>query len=60
MVERYRDLAHVVLRNARGVDYEIQFYARSSELTVVAIHGGGIEPLTGELAHAIASEDYNL
>lgn len=59
MVERYRDLAHVVLRNARGVDYEIQFSARSSELTVVAIHGGGIEPLTSELAHAIAGEDYN-
>ena len=60
MADGYRDMSRLVLRNSRGVDYEIDFYARSEELTVVAIHGGGIEPLTGELARAIAGEEYNL
>jgi len=60
VIKGYRDLSQLVLRNARGVDYEIGFYVRSEDILIVAIHGGGIEPLTSELAHAIAGEDYNL
>ena len=60
MIKGYRNLSQLVLRNARGVDYEIEFYVRSEDLTIVVIHGGDIEPLTSELAHAIAGKDYNL
>jgi len=60
VIRGYRDFSQLVLRNARGVDYEIEFYVRSKDLTVVAIHGGDIEPLTSELARAIAGKDYNL
>jgi len=60
VIKGYRDISQLVLRNVRGVDYEIESYVRSGDLTVVAIHGGDIEPLTSELAHAIAGEDYNL
>lgn len=56
----YRDLSRLVLQNAAGEDYEIEYRVRSGDLTVVAIHGGGIQPLTSELARAIAGSDYTL
>lgn len=59
MADRYYDLSALVLENIQGVDYEIRVVKRSREVVVAAIHGGGIEPLTGELARDIAGEDYS-
>ncbi|MBT2600049.1 MULTISPECIES: poly-gamma-glutamate hydrolase family protein [unclassified Oceanobacillus] len=35
-------------------DYEINYSQRDSDITVIAIHGGGIEPGTSELAKGVA------
>lgn len=40
-------------------DYRITVIERGSPVTVAAIHGGGIEPGTSELARAIAGEEFN-
>lgn len=42
-----------------GRDYRITVIARGAALTVAAIHGGGIEPGTSELALAIAGQEFN-
>lgn len=55
----YRDFTELVLRAERDVDYHIAFLDRGAPVTVAAIHGGYIEPLTGALARAIAAQDYN-
>jgi phage replication-related protein YjqB (UPF0714/DUF867 family) len=52
--------AELVLRAERGVDYDITVSDRGATVTVLALHGGGIAPLTGELATEIAGEWYNL
>lgn len=35
-------------------DYEINYVERNSDITVIAIHGGGIEPGTSEIAKGLA------
>ena len=59
MSDKYRDLSALVLENDKGVDYEIEVIKRGREVGIAAIHGGGIEPLTGELARDIAGEEYS-
>jgi phage replication-related protein YjqB (UPF0714/DUF867 family) len=56
----YRDFSELVLHAAKGKDYRIDILDRGVEITVTAVHGGGIEPLTSELAAAIAGEEHNL
>ncbi len=56
----YRDFSELVLHAAKGQDYRIDILDRGAGITVTAIHGGGIEPLTSELAAAIAGGEYNL
>lgn len=60
MEEPYRDLAELALYAERERDYRIAIVDRSAPVTVAAIHGGHIEPLTGEVATAIAGGDHNL
>jgi phage replication-related protein YjqB (UPF0714/DUF867 family) len=55
-----RDFAAVVLAAVKGVDYAIEVRESGGYVAVVALHGGGIEPLTGELADAIAGAGHNL
>lgn len=55
-----RDFTSIVLSAVKGKDYDIRIREVGASVAVVALHGGGIEPLTGELAHAIAGEEYNL
>ena len=43
---------------ALGQDFAILCRRASGSVVVMAIHGGGIEPGTGELAEAVAGEDY--
>jgi len=56
----YRDFSELVLHTTKGKDYRIDIVDRSAAVTVIAIHGGGIEPLTSELAAAIAGQEHNL
>lgn len=56
----YRDFSNLVLNTEKGVDYDLTVVDRGGQVTVVAIHGGGIEPLTGELAASIAEGEHNL
>ena len=60
MTPTFRDLSELVLAYQRGVDYDFIVRDRGAAITVAAIHAGGIEPLTGELAEAIAADDHNL
>ncbi len=43
-----------------GKDYSISLRFAKPEIAVLAIHGGGIEPGTSELARAIAEPDWSL
>ncbi|MFO7916850.1 MAG: poly-gamma-glutamate hydrolase family protein [Anaerolineae bacterium] len=60
MTRPYRDFSDLVLNTEKGVDYDLTVVDRGGKVTVTAIHGGGIEPLTGELATAIAEGEHNL
>jgi len=50
----------LVLRYERGVDYELTVRDRNAGATILALHGGTIEPLTAELAELVAGDDWNL
>ncbi|NLX35720.1 MAG: hypothetical protein GXY68_03415 [Chloroflexi bacterium] len=50
----------LVLRAQQGEDYDVVARERHAVVTVLALHGGHIEPLTGQLAEAIAGESWNL
>ena len=60
MIEPYRDFSELVLHCVQGRDYRLVIRDVGADATVVAIHGGGIEPLTSEIATAIAAEEHNL
>ncbi|NLG29254.1 MAG: hypothetical protein GX557_15195 [Chloroflexi bacterium] len=56
----YQSFAELVLNTVKGVDYDVVVAKREAAATIVAIHGGAIEPPTGELACEIAGADHNL
>jgi len=56
----YQDYTELVLKALKDRDYRLNLIDRGADFTVIAIHGGGIEPLTSELAAAIAGEEHNL
>jgi phage replication-related protein YjqB (UPF0714/DUF867 family) len=60
MVTPYRDFTELILNTVRDRDYRFVIADRSTPVTMAAIHGGGIEPLTSELAAAIAGGEHNL
>lgn len=49
----------IVVRYTAHVDYEIVIFDRGAVTTVTAIHSGYVEPLTGELAEAVAGNEHN-
>jgi phage replication-related protein YjqB (UPF0714/DUF867 family) len=53
-VHAYGNYAELAAREREGTDYRIELVDRSSPTTVLAIHGGRIEPGTTELATRIA------
>jgi phage replication-related protein YjqB (UPF0714/DUF867 family) len=55
----YEDYSELADERAEGIDYEIISRETDSDLAVIAIHGGSIEPGTSELADAIAGDDYD-
>lgn len=60
MTEPYRDFPELVLHCVQGRDYRFVIRDVAADVTVTAIHGGGIEPLTSEVATVIAGEEHNL
>src|SRR5215470_16192528 len=58
-IDRYRSYADLMANEREGIDYSIASLDRRSPVTIIAPHGGQIEPPTSELAIAIAADDYN-
>lgn len=59
--DSYLNFADLARNQIRGIDYEIEICHRpSSDITVIAPHGGGIEPRTSNIARAIAGEEMSL
>jgi len=42
----------------KGLDYTIKYKKQNSKIGIMAIHGGGIEPMTDIIAKDIAKNDY--
>ncbi len=56
----YPNYAALSAANVEGRDYSREVYDRKSPVTIFAIHGGDIEPVTSRLARAVAGSDFNL
>ena len=59
MPDTYRSLEELV-RSEAAADYRVLVRDRQSHVTVVAPHGGRIEPGTSQLAESVAGESWNL
>lgn len=57
-MDKYNSMQKLETETAENEDWEIVTENRNSEVTVLAIHGGGIEPGTTELANVIANEGH--
>ncbi len=60
MADVYPDFATLARHEREGLDWRRVVVIRNSPVAVVALHGGGIEAGTSELAHAIAGEEFSL
>jgi phage replication-related protein YjqB (UPF0714/DUF867 family) len=58
--DRYPNLAALRADKKEGVDFRVETLDRSSPVTVLAIHGGKIEPGSSALARRLAGQDWNL
>jgi phage replication-related protein YjqB (UPF0714/DUF867 family) len=56
--DKYRDFLHLGAHEVKDVDYCIRTRSAGGIL-ILAVHGGGIEPGTSELAKAIAAGDHS-
>lgn len=54
----YPSFASLQKKETCGVDYEVRVRSAHSGIAVMAIHGGGIEPGTTEVADAIAGDNH--
>ncbi|MEW6674368.1 MAG: poly-gamma-glutamate hydrolase family protein [Thermodesulfobacteriota bacterium] len=57
--DTYTGFAELARCEKAGADYRISISNVGSAVTIVAPHGGKIEPGTSEIAREIAAEDYN-
>lgn len=60
MKRRLTSFADLVLQAQRGEDYDLVVRDRGATVTILALHGGTIEPLTEQLAMAVAGDAWNL
>lgn len=60
MTEPFHDFTELVLHCVQGRDYRFVIRDVGADATIVAIHGGGIEPMTSEVATIVAGEEHNL
>jgi phage replication-related protein YjqB (UPF0714/DUF867 family) len=56
----YQSFSELLYGEVEGRDFSRIVVARSSPVVIVALHGGGIEPGTSEIARAIAGSEYSL
>ena len=56
-VDKYNNFSTL---DSRESEYRIEVVDRGSEVTIIAPHGGRIEPHTAEIAALIAGAHYNL
>ena len=59
MPDTYQSLEELV-RSEAAADYRVLVRDRQSPVTIVAPHGGRIEPGTSQLAESVAGESWNL
>jgi len=59
MSDKYPDFETLSQHEISGVDYRILVRRATTEFAIVAIHGGGIEPGTSELADAVAGSEFS-
>ena len=59
MSDKYANFAELSASETYGVDYQIVFESRPSNIIAMAIHGGGIETGTSELTVDIAGSLYS-
>jgi phage replication-related protein YjqB (UPF0714/DUF867 family) len=59
MPDKYPDFATLSAHERAGVDFRIAVRQGQSKRAIVAVHGGGIEPGTSEIADAIAGLDWS-
>ncbi|MFW6148223.1 MAG: poly-gamma-glutamate hydrolase family protein [Thermodesulfobacteriota bacterium] len=57
-MDKYRGYQQLLQGERQGKDFLVHIRKGTSGLTVIAPHGGGIEPGTMELADGIAGEDH--
>lgn len=60
MADKYTSFNELARHLTRGRDYKTETRNSLSRVSVIAIHGGKIEPGTAEIARAIAGSDANL
>jgi phage replication-related protein YjqB (UPF0714/DUF867 family) len=56
---KYRSFRELAIAEVEGIDYRIRWRQGTSEIAIVAIHGGGIEPGTTQIAEAIAGDRHS-
>lgn len=57
--DRYSSFDDLKRHESPGRDYTLSFCDTGSRVTIIAPHGGKIEPRTSDLARRIAGSDYN-
>lgn len=58
-MDKYCCFEHMRANEARGADYEIFWRLGTSQVAVLSIHGGAIEPGTSEIADVVAGPDHS-
>jgi phage replication-related protein YjqB (UPF0714/DUF867 family) len=58
--DNYCNFSELAANEQRGRDYAVIVVPRDSDTTIIAPHGGGIEPGASELAEAIAGSEFSL
>lgn len=59
MSNKYINFQNLSEHEVEGVDFKIELIDRKSPVSVIAIHGGGIEPGTTEIARSLAGDDFS-
>jgi phage replication-related protein YjqB (UPF0714/DUF867 family) len=59
MADKYRNFEELSRNETSGIDFRILVRGARASLAVVAVHGGGIEPGTSEIADCIAGEEFS-
>lgn len=59
MPETYKNFKELVEHEKESVDFQIDINDKKSKYVVIAIHGGGIEPFTTEIAKEFAGDTFS-